>query len=154
MKTPSLYSQDDPITEALRPPPTETEAERFARLQSEAEAKRISEQIDEDLRQERENLKRKKTDVKVRIDGNPQLRRIYSLIGAHIATLAWPGGERQVDAPETIPTHVQTELSRPGKVFMANGHLFQCRSLYQAYLEHSGSMGRLPRGRNGRRRTL
>lgn len=72
MKTPSLYSQDDPITEALRPPPTETEAERFARLQSEAEAKRISEQIDEDLRQERENLKRKKTDVKLLLLGQAE----------------------------------------------------------------------------------
>ncbi|KAK0223438.1 guanine nucleotide-binding protein [Armillaria fumosa] len=72
MKTPSLYSQDDPITEALRPPPTETEAERFARLQAEAEAKRISEQIDEDLRQERENLKRKKTDVKLLLLGQAE----------------------------------------------------------------------------------
>ena len=64
-QTPSLYSQDDPIAQALKPPPGETEAERFARLQSEAEAKRISERIDEDLRQEREQLRRKKADVKV-----------------------------------------------------------------------------------------
>ena len=67
MRSPSLYSQDDPITAALKPPPTETEAERRIRLQLEDEAKRVSEQIDEDLREERERIKRKKGDVKVRI---------------------------------------------------------------------------------------
>lgn len=65
IKTPSLYSQDDPLAEALKPPSFETDAERYARLQAEAEAKRISEQIDEDLRQERERLRRKRADVKV-----------------------------------------------------------------------------------------
>lgn len=65
MRTPSLYSQDDPISEALRPPSTETEAERIARLSAEADAKRVSDKIDEDLREERERLRRKKGDVKV-----------------------------------------------------------------------------------------
>ena len=67
MRSPSIYSQDDPITAAMKPPPTETEAERKIRLQLEDEAKRVSEQIDEDLREERERLKKKKGDVKVRI---------------------------------------------------------------------------------------
>jgi hypothetical protein len=65
MRPPSLYSQDDPISEALKPPSTETESERIARMSAEDEAKRISEQIDEDLREERERLRRKKGDVKV-----------------------------------------------------------------------------------------
>jgi guanine nucleotide-binding protein alpha-1 subunit len=65
MRTPSLYSQDDPLSAALKPPTTETEAERSVRLVREADAKRISEQIDEDLRLERERLKRRKGDVKV-----------------------------------------------------------------------------------------
>ena len=67
MRSPSLYSQDDPITAAMKPPPTETESERRIRLQLEDEAKRVSEQIDEDLREERERLKKKKGDVKVSI---------------------------------------------------------------------------------------
>jgi hypothetical protein len=67
MRSPSIYSQDDPITAALKPPPSETEAERIIRLRLEDEAKRVSEQIDEDLREERERLKKKKGDVKVRI---------------------------------------------------------------------------------------
>jgi len=65
MRTPSLYSQDDPITAAMQPPASETDAQRIARLELEAEAKRVSEQIDEDLRNEREKLRKSKTDVKV-----------------------------------------------------------------------------------------
>ncbi|KAJ3852233.1 guanine nucleotide-binding protein [Lentinula lateritia] len=65
MRTPSIYSQDDPLTEALKPPESETELERRARLEEEAEAKRVSEQIDEELRIERESMKRKRGDVKV-----------------------------------------------------------------------------------------
>lgn len=68
MRTPSIYSQDDPLSQAIKPSPTETETERVTRLAEEAEAKKISEKIDEDLRQEREKLKRNKGDVKVRDD--------------------------------------------------------------------------------------
>ncbi|KAK1222871.1 hypothetical protein PQX77_014293, partial [Marasmius sp. AFHP31] len=72
IRTPSLYSQDDPITEALKPPPSETEAQKQIRLQEEAEAKRISEQIDEDLRQEREILRRKRGEVKLLLLGQAE----------------------------------------------------------------------------------
>lgn len=74
MRSPSLYSQDDPITAAMKPPLSETESERAARLEVEAEAKRVSEQIDEDLREERERLKKKKGDVKVRLSSHQSLR--------------------------------------------------------------------------------
>lgn len=67
MRSPSIYSQDDPISAAMKPPSTETDIERNLRLQYEAEAKRVSEQIDEDLREERERLKKRKGDVKVRM---------------------------------------------------------------------------------------
>ncbi|GLB40245.1 putative guanine nucleotide-binding protein [Lyophyllum shimeji] len=72
MRTPSLYSQDDPISAAMKPPPTETDAERNVRLMAEAEAKRVSDQIDEDLRQERERMKRKKGDVKLLLLGQAE----------------------------------------------------------------------------------
>jgi guanine nucleotide-binding protein alpha-1 subunit len=65
--TSSIYSQDDPISVALRPPPSESELERQDRLRLEREAKRISEQIDEELRLERERLKKSKNDVKVSV---------------------------------------------------------------------------------------
>jgi len=72
MRSPSIYSQDDPISAALKPSPTETEAERSARLVREADAKRVSEQIDEDLRLERERLKRRKGDVKLLLLGQAE----------------------------------------------------------------------------------
>lgn len=79
-RTPSLYSHEDPISIALRPPPSETDAERRLRLQREAEAKRISETIDEELRLDRERLKKTKGDVKVslRVVSPNVFRRIYS----------------------------------------------------------------------------
>lgn len=67
LRTPSIYSQDDPISVALRPSPSESDQERRLRLQNEAEAKRISEKIDEELRLDRERLKKSKGDVKVRV---------------------------------------------------------------------------------------
>ena len=44
----------------------------------EADAKRISEQIDEELKQERERQRRSKGDVKVRCLRNGYYRRIYA----------------------------------------------------------------------------
>jgi hypothetical protein len=83
MRTPSLYSQDDPISAALKPSPTETEAERSVRLVREADAKQVSEQIDEDIRLERERLKRRKGDVKV-------CRELHSTSPTHIVTFILP----------------------------------------------------------------
>ena len=42
----------DPISALLRPPPGESDHERQLRLQREAEAKRISDSIDEELKAE------------------------------------------------------------------------------------------------------
>ncbi|KAI5892909.1 G-alpha-domain-containing protein [Schizophyllum commune H4-8] len=72
MRTPSIYSQDDPLTAALQPDPGETDNERRMRVFREAEAKRISEQIDEDIRQERERMKRSKGDVKLLLLGQAE----------------------------------------------------------------------------------
>jgi guanine nucleotide-binding protein subunit alpha len=69
MRTPSIYSVDsavDPISQVMRAShASETPEERKARLEAEAEAKRVSEQIDEELRLEREKLRRSRGDVKV-----------------------------------------------------------------------------------------
>lgn len=51
---------DDPLTRALQPPPSETPSEREERLRTEREAKRISDEIDEELRRERVALKKRK----------------------------------------------------------------------------------------------
>ncbi|KAJ7678993.1 guanine nucleotide-binding protein [Mycena polygramma] len=76
MRTPSIYSVDsavDPISQVMRAGhASESPEERRARLDAEAEAKRVSEQIDEELRQERERLKRSRGDVKLLLLGQAE----------------------------------------------------------------------------------
>lgn len=61
----SRYTTDDPLTLAMRPPATETEAEKDVRLKEEAKARQRSEKIDEELKAERNKLQKSKDDVRV-----------------------------------------------------------------------------------------
>jgi guanine nucleotide-binding protein subunit alpha len=45
-----ISTDDDPLTRAMAPPPNETIQERDARIHREREAKRVSDEIDEELR--------------------------------------------------------------------------------------------------------
>lgn len=69
-RPPSVHSTStdygDPFAAKLRPPPDENEYDRQLRLQQEAEAKRISDNIDEELKLDAKRLQRRKQDVKVR----------------------------------------------------------------------------------------
>jgi guanine nucleotide-binding protein alpha-1 subunit len=51
---------EDPFDALLRPPPDETEEEKNVRLAQEAEARRISQAIDESIRQERTRQRKRK----------------------------------------------------------------------------------------------
>ena len=51
---------DDPLTRALAPPEDETAEAREARLRAEAEARRVSDAIDEQLARERAALKKRR----------------------------------------------------------------------------------------------
>ncbi|KAJ6477821.1 guanine nucleotide-binding protein alpha subunit [Mycena vitilis] len=63
----------DPFSVVLRPPPNETPAERQQRVALEQEQKRISDQIDDDLRKERaERKKRAKREVKLLLLGQSE----------------------------------------------------------------------------------
>src|SRR6266545_5738653 len=117
MRSPSLYSQDDPISAALKPSATETEAERTARLYAEEEAKRVSERIDEHLREERERLKKRKGDVKVRLYFII-FKRIYSPQFSVIAL--GTSGKWEINSPETISAYVQATLPGTGAFVMAD----------------------------------
>ena len=55
---PGIIESEDPITLLLTPPIDETFEERELRLQREAEARSVSDGIDEVIRQERDALKR------------------------------------------------------------------------------------------------
>ncbi|KAJ7142881.1 guanine nucleotide binding protein, alpha subunit [Mycena epipterygia] len=63
----------DPFSLVLQPPPDETPAERQARVDLEQEQKRVSDQIDDDLRKDRaERKKRMKREVKVLLLGQSE----------------------------------------------------------------------------------
>ncbi|KAI0717210.1 G-alpha-domain-containing protein [Cerioporus squamosus] len=62
----------DPLSVALEPPPNETPAERWAREQAEAQARRISEQIDDQIRAEKLALKKRKPPIKVLLLGQSE----------------------------------------------------------------------------------
>ena len=49
----------DPLDDVLRPPLNETDEERSIRLQTEEKAKRVSDAIDEAIRQERQAAKKR-----------------------------------------------------------------------------------------------
>lgn len=65
-------SSDDPLALALAPPRNETPEEKETRERAELEARRISDGIDEQIRQERAALKKKKKPVKVLLLGQSE----------------------------------------------------------------------------------
>jgi len=56
---PKGTSYRDPLDDALRPPMDETDEERSIRLQTEEQAKRVSDAIDDAIRRERQVAKKK-----------------------------------------------------------------------------------------------
>ncbi|KAH9477257.1 Guanine nucleotide-binding protein alpha-4 subunit [Psilocybe cubensis] len=61
--TTSTTTSDDPLSTLLLPPPNETPLERTARLEAEAAARRVSEMIDEELKVERMERRRRERGV-------------------------------------------------------------------------------------------
>ena len=110
-RPPSVYSQEDPLSFAVRPPDVETEIERRARIQREVDAKRISDIIDEQLKTDRRNFERSKQDVRVRFPflliPSPVLSSFSNLLD-QLAPPAGSGRIRKVHPPEAVPTHVSS----------------------------------------------
>ncbi|KAH9858648.1 G-alpha-domain-containing protein [Lenzites betulinus] len=69
---PRALETPDPLAVAIEPPPNETSAERWAREQREAEARRISEQIDEQIRAEKQAMKKRKPPMKLLLLGQSE----------------------------------------------------------------------------------
>ena len=63
-------SEHDPLAAAIAPPSNETPAERTARLSAEAEARRVSDEIDEELK--RTARRRQRPCVKVLLLGQSE----------------------------------------------------------------------------------
>ena len=64
-----LVTDGDPLAYVLAPPPNETEEQRQIRLAAEAEAKRISDAIDEELQRQAKAEKRGPKPVKILLLG-------------------------------------------------------------------------------------
>lgn len=60
-----LPGPTDPFYELMQAPPDETPAQKTARLKRELDAQRVSDGIDEDIKQERAMEKKKKNIIKV-----------------------------------------------------------------------------------------
>jgi hypothetical protein len=60
---------EDPLSQAIAPPPNETPAQRDARVQAEREAKRISDAIDDEINKERIAAKKAPKPVKILLLG-------------------------------------------------------------------------------------
>ncbi|PCH42467.1 G-protein alpha subunit [Wolfiporia cocos MD-104 SS10] len=75
-RPPSVHSTTtdagDPLSALLRPPPSESETDKALRLQREAEAKKINDKIDEEIKADRERYKKSKQDVKLLLLGQAE----------------------------------------------------------------------------------
>lgn len=108
-RPPSVYSQDDPLSFATRPPDLETDLERRARLQREADSKRISDIIDEQLKVDKRVFEKSKQDVRVRVFSF--LSYLLHPTHYHLASPPRSGGIGEVHPAKAIPTHVQSRLT-------------------------------------------
>ena len=66
------YDSSDPLAIVTAPPPNETPDEKAAREEREAEAQRISDQIDDELRAEKVALKKQEQIVKILLLGQSE----------------------------------------------------------------------------------
>jgi guanine nucleotide-binding protein subunit alpha len=82
--------EEDPLSAALAPPENETPAEREARQCAEAEAKRVSDEIDAQLRREREAEKKRKP-VKLLLLGQSESGKTATLKSEWTVVCDLPG---------------------------------------------------------------
>ncbi|KAL0064896.1 hypothetical protein AAF712_008149 [Marasmius tenuissimus] len=71
--------EEDPLTLAILPPPNESLEARQAREEAEADAKRVSDEIDDQIRKERDAEKKKKKPVKLLLLGQSESGKTATL---------------------------------------------------------------------------
>lgn len=81
----SIDLTDDPLAAAAAPPSDETPQQRADREREEAEAKRVSDEIDQSLRDERAALRKKKKPVKVLLLGQSESGKSTTLKSVFIS---------------------------------------------------------------------
>lgn len=82
IRWPGANRQDDPLSQALQPPPDESEEQRLQRQQAQLEAEQVSRKIDEDLQEEKKAYEKRKKAVKILLLGESARpnRSIFALI--------------------------------------------------------------------------
>ncbi len=65
-------AETDPFHELMQPPPNETPAQMTARLKREADAQRVSDMIDEDIKQARSLARKEKNIIRVLLLGQAE----------------------------------------------------------------------------------
>ncbi|KAI0768152.1 G-protein alpha subunit [Trametes elegans] len=94
----SLGAEGDPFSALLRPPASETEHERVDRLRREADAKRISDSIDEEIKADRERMRKSRQDIRLLLLGQAesgkstlqkQFQLLYNPAGLDDERLSW-----------------------------------------------------------------
>ncbi|RDX57473.1 G-protein alpha subunit [Lentinus brumalis] len=100
-RPPSVHSSNtdaDPFSLFLRPPASETEHERVTRLHREVDAKRISDSIDEEIKADRERMRKSKQDIRLLLLGQAesgkstlqkQFQLMYNPSGLDEERLSW-----------------------------------------------------------------
>jgi hypothetical protein len=78
----------DPFIEFMRPPLDETPAQTTARQKRELDAQRVSDRIDEEIKQERLLAKREKNVIKVLLLGQSESGRSRSLLRMDLSFMA------------------------------------------------------------------
>jgi guanine nucleotide-binding protein subunit alpha len=87
-----LPGPTDPFYELMSPPPDETSAQKTARLKRELDAQRVSDSIDEVIKQERTKERRKKNVIKVLLLGQAESGK-YSLLSCCLTLKSLPSGK-------------------------------------------------------------
>jgi hypothetical protein len=102
-------SLSDPLAAALLPPPNESPVQREMRLKAETEAKKVSEGIDEMIRQDRYERKKSKAEVNVLLLGQSEsgksttLKREYSISSCPFFALHYPNGLPTGEGSGNVP---------------------------------------------------